>query len=182
MESISIILSHFREDLPHFCFLFMNLSFEGCSFMPRPRKYADMVIKSFSLERQMYERLRQALAIQGKSISEEVNELLRKRLAELEGAEISTKDSLNYEALKREHVKLAEDVNRLIRLLQREGLYDQLMGIVAELGLNTELKQRKRSHRQTHAKMERRQKSPPHIRNPYRNIKTEKAIEKNSKK
>jgi len=107
--------------------------------MPRPRKYAETIVKSFSLERQTYERLRQALAIQGRSISGEVNELLRKRLAELEGVEPSTKETLNYETLKREHVKLAEEVNRLIKLLQREGTYDQLMVTAAELGLDTEL-------------------------------------------
>jgi len=107
--------------------------------MPKPRKYAETIVKSFSLERQIYERLRQALAVRGRSISEEVNELLRRRLAEIEGQEASAKDGLNYEALKREHVKLAEEVNRLIKLLQREGAYDQLMGIVAELGLDTEL-------------------------------------------
>jgi len=47
--------------------------------------------------------------------------------------------SLNYEALKREHVKLAEEVNRLIKLLQKDGTYNQLMETVAELGLDTEL-------------------------------------------
>jgi uncharacterized membrane-anchored protein YjiN (DUF445 family) len=46
---------------------------------------------------------------------------------------------LNYEALKREHVKLAEEVNRLIKLLQKDGTYNQLMETVAELGLDTEL-------------------------------------------
>jgi len=107
--------------------------------MPKPRKYADTIVKSFSLERQIYERLKQALAIQGKSLSEEVNELLHKRLAEIEGAEDSTQDALNYEALKREHVKLAEEVNRLIKLLQKDGTYDQLMVTAAELGLDTEL-------------------------------------------
>jgi len=107
--------------------------------MPRPRKYADTIVKSFSLERQTYERLRQALAIRGRSISGEVNELLRKRLAELEGVEPSTQDTLNYEALKREHVKLAEEVNRLIKLLQKDGTYDQLMVTAAELGLDTQL-------------------------------------------
>ena len=105
----------------------------------RPRKYADTIVKSFSLERQVYTKLKQVLAAQGRSISEEVNELLHKRLAEIEGREASTQDSLNYEALKREHVKLAEEVNRLIKLLQKEGAYDQLMEIVAELGLDTEL-------------------------------------------
>jgi len=107
--------------------------------MPRPRKYAETIVKSFSLERQIYEKLRQALAIQGRSISEEVNELLRRRLAEIEGQEASTQDALNYEALKREHVKLAEEVNRLIKLLQKDGTYDQLMEMAAELGLDTQL-------------------------------------------
>jgi hypothetical protein len=107
--------------------------------MPRPRKYAETIVKSFSLERQIYERLKQALAVRGRSISEEVNELLRRRLAEIEGSEALAKDSLNYEALKREHVKLAEEVNRLIKLLQKDGTYDQLMETVAELGLDTEL-------------------------------------------
>jgi len=103
--------------------------------MPKPRKYADTIVKSFSLERQVYERLKQALALQGRSISEEVNELLRRRLAEIENAVIPNEENLNYEALKREHVKLAEEVNRLIKLLQKDGTYDQLMVTAAELGL-----------------------------------------------
>jgi len=55
------------------------------AFMPRPRKYADVVVKSFSVEREVYMRLKAILDDQGKSMSEEVNELLRRRLAELEG-------------------------------------------------------------------------------------------------
>jgi len=107
--------------------------------VPRPRKHAETIVKSFSLERQVYERLKQALAVRGRGISEEINELLRRRLAEIEGVEAQAKESSNYEALKREHVKLAEEVNRLIKLLQRDGAYDQLMETVAELGLDTEL-------------------------------------------
>jgi hypothetical protein len=66
-------------------------------------------------------------------------------LAEIEGPDASAKDSLNYETLKREHVKLAEEVNRLIKLLRREGTYDQLMVMAAELGLDTELNNAKKS-------------------------------------
>ena len=55
--------------------------------LPRPRKYVDTVVKSFCVEREVYERLRAAIAVQGKSISEEVNELSKKRLAELEGSQ-----------------------------------------------------------------------------------------------
>jgi uncharacterized membrane-anchored protein YjiN (DUF445 family) len=107
--------------------------------VPRPRKHAETIVKSFSLDRQVYERLRQDLAVRGRSISEEVNELLHKRLAEIEGSEALAKEGLNYEALKREHVKLAEEVNRLIKLLQKDGAYNQLMEMIAELGLDTEL-------------------------------------------
>ncbi|MEM3698215.1 MAG: hypothetical protein QXQ94_12120 [Candidatus Bathyarchaeia archaeon] len=53
--------------------------------MPRPRKYADLVVKSFSVEREVFMRLKAILDGQGKSMSEEVNELLKRRLAELEG-------------------------------------------------------------------------------------------------
>ncbi|MEM3705570.1 MAG: hypothetical protein QXX59_06565 [Candidatus Bathyarchaeia archaeon] len=53
--------------------------------MPRPRKYADLVVKSFGVEREVYMRLKAVLDGQGKSVSEEVNELLKRRLAELEG-------------------------------------------------------------------------------------------------
>ncbi|MEM3629592.1 MAG: hypothetical protein QXE06_09540 [Candidatus Bathyarchaeia archaeon] len=53
--------------------------------MPRPRKYADVVVKSFSVEREVYMRLKAILDGHGKSMSEEVNELLKRRLTELEG-------------------------------------------------------------------------------------------------
>jgi predicted CopG family antitoxin len=55
--------------------------------MPRPKKYADMVVKSFSVEREVYARLKEALAARGKSMSEEVNKFLKRRLAELEGVQ-----------------------------------------------------------------------------------------------
>jgi predicted CopG family antitoxin len=55
------------------------------AFMPRPRKYEYVVVKSFSIEREVYARLKAILDGQGKSVSEEVNELLKRRLAELEG-------------------------------------------------------------------------------------------------
>ncbi|MEM3642126.1 MAG: hypothetical protein QXX79_02410 [Candidatus Bathyarchaeia archaeon] len=89
--------------------------------MPRPRKYADMIVKSFCVERAVYEGLKAILAGQGRSISEEVNELLKKRLAELQGLQQPTGDSVDYETLKREHVRLVEGTMRLTKLLQKDG-------------------------------------------------------------
>ena len=104
--------------------------------MPRPRKYADTVVKSFSVEREVYTKLRAALAAQGKSISEEVNALLRKRLAELEGVEASAQSNEDYEALKSQHLKLVEEVKRLTKPLEKDGVYESLMRFAYELGLD----------------------------------------------
>jgi predicted CopG family antitoxin len=104
--------------------------------MPRPRKYADTVVKSFSIEREVYTRLRAVLASQGKSISEEVNTLLKKRLAELEGFEASVCGNENYEALKSQHLKLVEEVKRLTKPLEKDGVYESLMCFAHELGLD----------------------------------------------
>jgi hypothetical protein len=104
--------------------------------MPRPRKYADTVVKSFSVEREVYTRLRAVLAVQGKSISEEVNALLKRRLAEFDGVEASAQGSENYEALKSQHLKLVEEVKRLTKPLEKDGVYESLMGFAYELGLD----------------------------------------------
>jgi predicted CopG family antitoxin len=104
--------------------------------MPRPRKYADTVVKSFSVEREVYTKLRAALAAQGKSISEEVNALLKRRLAELEGVAPSAYQNENYEALKSQHLKLVEEVKRLTKPLEKDGVYESLMRFAYQLGLD----------------------------------------------
>jgi len=104
--------------------------------LPRPRKYADTIVKSFSIERTVYEALRAALAGQGKSLSEEVNELLKRRLAEFKGIGQPNAEALDYEALKREHVRLTEETIRLTRLLKRIEAYDALLEAAENLGLN----------------------------------------------
>jgi predicted CopG family antitoxin len=104
--------------------------------MPRPRKYADTVVKSFSIDREVYTKLRAALAAQGKSISEEVNTLLHKRLAELEGVEASAQANEDYEALKSQHLKLVEEVKRLTKPLEKDSVYESLMAFAYELGLD----------------------------------------------
>jgi len=106
--------------------------------LPRPRKYADTIVKSFCVERPVYEALRTVLAGQGKSVSEEVNEFLKRRLAELKGQEQLGAEALDYEALKREHVRLMAEIMRLTRLLEKLEAYDALLDAAEKLGLNLE--------------------------------------------
>lgn len=106
--------------------------------MPRPRKYADMIVKSFCVERTVYENLKAILACQGRSLSEEVNGLLKRRLAELRGPQYPSDNILNYEALKREHVRLTEESIRLTKLLRKDGTLKALSKAADNLGLNQE--------------------------------------------
>ncbi|MEM2946880.1 MAG: hypothetical protein QXN96_01425 [Candidatus Bathyarchaeia archaeon] len=105
--------------------------------MPRPKKYVDAESHCFHVDGQVYARLKQVLSERfGKSISEEVNDLLRKRLAELEGTQPPAYEAADYEALKREYAKLFDEVERLKAVFKKVGCYDELMSLVCELGLD----------------------------------------------
>ncbi|MEM3459286.1 MAG: hypothetical protein QXN36_07090 [Candidatus Bathyarchaeia archaeon] len=105
--------------------------------MPRPKKYVDAEPHCFHVDGQVYARLKHVLAEKfSRSISEEVNDLLRKRLAELEGTQPPAHEAADYEALKREYAKLFDEVERLKTALKKIGCYDELMSLVCELGLD----------------------------------------------
>lgn len=105
--------------------------------MPRPKKYANGEAHCFHVDRDVYAKLKQILMERfGKSVSEEVNDLLRKRLAELEGTQLPAYEAADYEALKREYAKLFDEVERLKAALKKAGCYDELIDFVRELGLN----------------------------------------------
>jgi len=105
--------------------------------MPRPKKYVDAEPHCFHVDREVYAGLKKVLAERfGRSVSEEVNDLLRKRLAEFEGTQPPAYETVEYEALKREYAKLFDEVERLKAVLKKAGCYDELISLVRELGLD----------------------------------------------
>ena len=105
--------------------------------MPRPKKYVDAEPHCFHVDREVYARLKQVLAERfGRSVSEEVNDLLRKRLAEFEGTQPQAYETVEYEALKHEYAKLFDEVERFKAVLKKAGCYDELISLVRELGLD----------------------------------------------
>ena len=102
--------------------------------MPRPRKNVETVVKSFSIEKDVYTRLRASLAVQGRSVSEEVTEFMKKRLAELEGSQPAAKEA-DYEALKREYARLVEETRRHVKMLDKDNL-ETLQGLAVDYGLD----------------------------------------------
>jgi len=78
----------------------------------------------------VYRKLRERVA--PKSISQELNDLMRKRLAELEGREYNPLESANYEELKREYDRLVKQIEKMKRPLQKRGVYQRLIAITDE--------------------------------------------------
>jgi hypothetical protein len=103
--------------------------------MPRPRKNVETVVKSFSIEKDVYLLLRAALAVQGRSVSEEVNYFMKKRLAELEGSQ-PTAPEADYETLKREYAMLVEDTKRYVKMLRDMGAFETMHGLAVDYGLD----------------------------------------------
>ena len=74
-----------------------------------------------------------------KSVSREIDELIRRRLAELEGREYDAVEEADYEALKREYHRLVREADRLKKLLEKRGTRRKLLQltrrILEEMGL-----------------------------------------------
>lgn len=75
-------------------------------------------------------------AISPKSLSRELEDLMRKRIAELEGKEYAPREQVDYEALKREYDRLVREVDRQERWLRKRKVYDDLATIAVKLGLD----------------------------------------------
>jgi len=78
-----------------------------------------------------YKRLRELIA--PKSISRELDDLIKKRIAELEGREYNPLESADYEELKREHSRLVREVEKLERHLKRRRVYDDLLKLAYDV-------------------------------------------------
>ena len=83
------------------------------------------------LETEPYRRLKELVA--PKSISSEVNELIRKRVAELEGREYDVVEEADYEAVKREYQRLVREADRLKKLLEKRGTRRELFELTVEI-------------------------------------------------
>jgi predicted DNA-binding protein len=84
------------------------------------------------IDQEMYRKLRK---LTGRPASQEVNDLIRKRVAELEGQPQQVLDKSQYEDLKYRLNKLVKDADTLRATLRKHGNYDRLNILASELGL-----------------------------------------------
>jgi len=84
------------------------------------------------LDVEPYQRLRK---LAGRPASREVNDLIRKRVAELEEQPQQVLDKSQYEDLKNRLNKMVKDADTLRAMLQKHGNYDRLDILASDLGL-----------------------------------------------
>ena len=89
------------------------------------------------LDEVAYKRLQEL--IKPKKISREIDDLIKRRIAELEGGEYNPAETADYEALKREHNQLVREAEKLRRHLKRRKVYSQLLQLAFNLGMKEDL-------------------------------------------
>lgn len=86
------------------------------------------------LDNDVYQALRKAIF--PKPISGEVEELMKKRLGELNGGqEPDLQKPVDNEALKRDHKRLIREVDSVQKLLKKRKVYDDLINLMVNLGV-----------------------------------------------
>jgi len=71
--------------------------------------------------------------VRPRPVSREIDMLIRRRIAELEGREYDPLESADYEALKQEYTRLIREAERVTRMLQKRGTYQRLIDVTAEI-------------------------------------------------
>jgi hypothetical protein len=83
------------------------------------------------IDEEAYDLLRRLIAPKG--ISREIEDLIKKRIEEIEGGEYNPLESVDYEALKREYERLVEKAEKMTRKLKKRKTYHALMALADEL-------------------------------------------------
>ncbi|RJS92433.1 hypothetical protein CW705_02805 [Candidatus Bathyarchaeota archaeon] len=80
----------------------------------------------------IYEELKRLCRSRGVSVSQEIDELIKKRVAELEGREYDVTEA-DYEALKREFFRLVQECDRLRKVLEKHGSRRKLLKLTVKI-------------------------------------------------
>ena len=83
------------------------------------------------LDETAYRKLK--MLIRPRPVSREIDMLIRRRIAELEGREYDPLESADYEALKQEYARLIREAERVTRMLKKRGTYQRLIDVTADI-------------------------------------------------
>ena len=85
------------------------------------------------IDKDWYKRLQKLVA--PKPSSRELDELIKNRVLELEGEGVELENTIDYEAAKKDHLKLVKEIDRFKSLLRKHNAYDRLEDLAYECGL-----------------------------------------------
>jgi len=89
------------------------------------------------LDENAYNRLREL--IKPEKMSREIDDLIRRRIAKLEGREYNPAESADYEVLKREHNRLVREAESLRRHLKRRKVYKAFLDLAFNCNMKEDL-------------------------------------------
>jgi len=94
-------------------------------------------VTTLYLDPEAYSELKQLCSSLGISVSNKMDELVKKAVKELKGEEYTdAAKAINYEDLKRQHSRLDRDEEALTKKLRQRKVYDDLCSLAYKLGLD----------------------------------------------
>ena len=91
---------------------------------------------TLSLDYDQYQKFKQVCAGLGATVSAKVDELIRSSM-EAAGEKVETTNPVEYETLKKQHLKLVSELDKLEKRLEKTGEFDNMIDFIEKLGLNT---------------------------------------------
>jgi len=88
------------------------------------------------LDYDQYQKFKQVCAGLGATVSAKVDELIRNSIAETTGEKVETTNPVGYEALKKQHLKMVSELDKLEKRLEKTGEFDNMADFVEKAGLD----------------------------------------------
>jgi len=102
---------------------------EECECVKRP--------VTLYLDSEQYELLKKTCIATGVSVSVKVDELIRHSIAETTGEKGEAGNPVDYEDLKRRHIKMVAELDKLYKRLEKTKRFDDMVEFAQKLGLDT---------------------------------------------
>lgn len=87
---------------------------------------------TLTLDAEVFQRFKAKVG----NVSGEVESFMRQRLAELDGQDIMQVSQVDYERLKRKHLELSREADKIVKGLEEQKVWDTLSATAEEQGLN----------------------------------------------
>ncbi|MGB9854683.1 MAG: hypothetical protein ACPLRY_07780 [Candidatus Bathyarchaeales archaeon] len=105
--------------------------------MTRRKLYPAAKPVGFYADLDVFNKFKKLVEAKGSTVSEELNIMIRERVAQFEGVKTPILNPAEYDALKREYIRLSEEGRNISRKITKSPHYRELRSLAIKLGLDT---------------------------------------------